>query len=65
MSTRFTTADNRWFSDRRPRCIIENEHKKKLGAKNDFEYAALLQQKGMEIFNETIRKKPKITVTVD
>ncbi len=63
MSTRLKIADSRWFSDKRPLCIVENEVKKRLDAKNDYEYAANLQQQGIVIFEEMVRKKPKITVT--
>lgn len=62
MSTRFKMSDTRWFADRRPTCIVENEYKRRLNVIDDFQYSATLQQKGLELFNEKVRKEPKITV---
>lgn len=55
--------DARWFSDKRPNCAIENEIKNELGATNDFQYSAELQKNGMKVFNDHIRKEPKVSVS--
>jgi hypothetical protein len=54
-------SDARWFSDLRPTCDVENQMKRELGAKNDFDYASKLQQNGYAIFEKT-RKVPVINV---
>lgn len=63
MSSRMKFPDVRWFADRRPVCIIEFEHMKQLNAKNDFQYAEQLQKEGMKIFDEKIRKTPKLSIS--
>lgn len=63
MSTRLKIADSRWFADKRPVCVIENEAKRRFEAKNDFEYAEKLQKNGLVLFEEMVRKIPKITVS--
>jgi len=65
MSSKLTLPDARWFSDKRPLCIVENEMKKRLQALNDFEYSARLQKQGEQIFSQTVRKVPKINVKID
>lgn len=62
MSHRIKFTDNRWFADYRPVCIVENELKKNLGAKDEDEYAKKLQTNGLALFNATIRRKPVISV---
>lgn len=58
-------SDIRWFSDNRPVCVIENEIKKKVGARDDYEYAEQLQtNKGQEVFKEQVRKVPQVDVTI-
>jgi hypothetical protein len=61
MTSRMKFSDVRWFSDKRPVCIIEYEKMKELGARNEFEYASLLQKNGIKIFDE-VRKTPKLSV---
>jgi hypothetical protein len=54
--------DIRWFADRRPRCIIENELKRQLNATDNFEYSAKLQSNGLNIYTEMVRKVPKFVI---
>jgi len=63
MSTRMKFSDARWFSDKRPLCVVENEMKRKLQAVDDKQYAEKLQVSGLPLFQENIRKKPQISVT--
>lgn len=61
MATRMKIADSRWFADKRPVCVIENNLKKRLNVKDDREYATKLQKDGIVIYEQE-RKIPKIVV---
>jgi len=56
-------TDVRWFSDKRPTCVIEYEYMKRLGAVTDRQYAAQLQKEGLKLFEEHVRKTPKLTIS--
>ena len=62
MSHRIKFTDARWFADYRPVCEIENQFKTKLGAKDDWDYAAKLKEQSQTIYEETVRKIPVVTI---
>ena len=61
MAARIRLNDSRWFADNRPICVIENELKSKLKVHNEIEYKKLLQDKGYEIYKESM-KVPDISL---
>lgn len=60
MTSRLRLPDARWMADHRSTCVIENEIKNELNAKNTFHYTELLQKNGEKIFSERTRKVPVI-----
>ncbi len=62
MATRMKFSDARWFADYRPVCAVENQMKNELGAKNEFEYAELLQKNAEKVFAKQVRKVPDVKV---
>ena len=65
MTARMNFSDARWFTNYSPVCEIENNVKKELGARNDAEYAELLQKNAKKIFSEQVRIVPKISVNAE
>lgn len=62
MSHRIKFSDVRWFADRRPTCDVENQMKSKLGARDERDYSAKLQEQATAIYEEIVRKTPVVTI---
>ena len=56
-----TVSNVRWFTEYRPVCVVENQWKTTLGAKDDFQYKDLLQRNAQTLYKQA-QKVPCINI---